>query len=108
MSREALPTAVPVLAVLGLALLLLCTLPAVRAQQRLGREHARLRAETRATEAEVERLRREVRDGTTQQHLRIRATRELLHRGGRYIEARDRRLGRGPVEVVAAEADETR
>ncbi len=94
MAREPLPTAVPVLAALGLAILLLCTLPAVRAQQHLAREHARLREETRATAAEVERLRRELRDGTTQHYLRVRATRELLHRGVGYIEARDRRLGR--------------
>ena len=94
MSRESLPPAVPVLAALGLAILLLATLPAVRAQQQLANEHRRLRAQTRATAAEVERLRHELRDGTTQHYLRVRATRELLHRGARYIEERDRRLGR--------------
>ena len=94
MTRDALPSAVPVLAALGLAILLLCTLPAVRAQQHLAREHARLQAETRASAAEVERLRRELRDGRTQHYLRVRATRELLHRGAGYIAERDRRLGR--------------
>lgn len=108
MTQQPLPVAVPVLAALGLAILLLCTLPAVRAQQRLEREHARLRAQMRAATAEVERLRRELRDGTTQRYLRIRATRELLHRGGRYIEARDRRLGRGPAGAVASTADGSR
>lgn len=95
-ARDALPTAVPVLAALGLAILLLCTLPAVRAQQHLERKHGRLRAETEAAAQEVERLRQELRNGTTQRYLRVRATNELLHRGAHYIETRDRKLGRGP------------
>lgn len=95
MTRERLPPAVTVLGTLGLAILALCTLPAVRAHQGLVAEHARLRGETRAVAQEVERLRQELRDGQTQRYLRVRATHELLHRGGAYIDARDRRLGRG-------------
>ena len=96
MPRVSLPSAVPLLAALGLAILVLCTWPAVRTQQRLEQEARRLRAETRAAEAEVERLQRELRDGTTQHYLRVRARQELLRRGSRYVEERDERLGRKP------------
>ncbi len=94
MTREPLPTAVPLLAALGLALLALCTVPAVRSQQRLEREHARLQAQTQDAEAELDRLHRELRDRTPERYVRTRATRDLLHQGARYVEERDRRLGR--------------
>lgn len=90
-----LPHAVPLLATLGLAVLCLCTLPAVRKQQRLEREHARLEQRTHEVVAEVERLRRELRDGEQQGYLRVKATRALLHGGADYIRARDARLRGG-------------
>lgn len=89
------PHAVPVLAVLGLAVLCLCTLPAVRTQQRLEREHTQLEERTQEMAAEVERLRRELRDGTQQGYLRVKATRALLHGGADYIRTRNARLRRG-------------
>jgi hypothetical protein len=94
MNSAPLPPAVPLLAALGLALLALCTVPAVRSQQRLEREHARLQAETQNAEAELDRLHQELRNGTPERYVRIRATRDLLHHGATYIEERDRRLGR--------------
>ena len=89
-----LPAAVPLLAGLGLALLCVCTLPAVHAQRRLERDHARAARETREAEARVERLRRELGSGAQQRYLRIKAASTLLHRGAGYIEARDARLRR--------------
>lgn len=88
----ALPHAVPVLALLGLAVLCLCTLPAMRKQQRLEREHARLEQRTQDVTTDVERLRRELRDGAQQGYLRVKATRALLHAGADYIRTRDARL----------------
>ena len=87
-----LPAAVPLLAALGLAILVLCTLPAVHAQRHLERDHARVAAETREAEARVQRLRQELSSGARQQYLRIKATQTLLHRGERYIRERDARL----------------
>jgi len=80
---------------LGLAVLCLCTLPAVRNQQRLEREHARLEQRTQEVVAQVERLRRELRDGEEQAYLRVKATRALLHAGADYIRTRDARLSAG-------------
>jgi len=88
----AVPHAVPLLAALGLAVLCLCTLPAVRKQQRLQREHARLEQRTQRAASDVERLRRELRDGAEQAYLRRKATQALLHRGARYVPTRDLRL----------------
>lgn len=85
----------PLLAALGLAVLCLCMLPAVRKQQRLQREYVRLEQRTRESTAEVERLRRELRDGSEQAYLRRKATQELLHRGARYLPTRNLRLERG-------------
>ena len=99
---DRLPGAVSLLAVLGLAILCLCTIPAVRTQQRLDREHAALRASTQALAGEVERLRRELRDGDEQTYLRTRATRALLHNGARYLERRDARYPRAHLPPVPA------
>jgi len=89
-----LPHAVPLLAALGLAVLCLCMLPAVRKQQRLERDYARLEQRAHETSAAVERLRRELRDGAEQEYLRIKATRALLHSGAGYLRDRDRRQKR--------------
>jgi hypothetical protein len=88
------PPAVPVMAGLGLAVLFFYTLPAVRTQHRVEQDHRRLQRQVRAAEAEIGRLRRELRAGPEQAYLRIKATRDLLHRGTRYLRGRDRRLGR--------------
>lgn len=93
-ARSRLPRAVAPLALLGLAVLVFYTLPAVRKQHRLERDHARLERSVRATEAEVERLRRELRGGGRQPYLRIKATRDLMHEGATYIQERDAKLGR--------------
>jgi cytochrome c-type biogenesis protein CcmH/NrfG len=89
-----LPRAVPLLALLGLAILFFCTLPAVRAQDRLQHEHARLREQVEAAEAEIGRLSQQLRGGATQSYLRIKARQDLLHGGADYIRERDARLGR--------------
>ncbi len=82
----------PLLALLGLAVLLLCTLPAVRTQQRLEREHARLKREVHDAQQDVERLRRELRGGAKQSYLRIKATNDLMHKGSLYLPSRDAAL----------------
>jgi hypothetical protein len=89
-----LPRIVPLLAGLGLAVLFLCTLPAVRKHQELERDYERLLRQTQAAEAGVQRLSRELRDGPEQAYLRIKATRALLHSGATYLQERDKRLGR--------------
>lgn len=91
-AAQALPAAVPLMAALGLAILIFCALPAAHAQRRLERDHARVALETRKVEQRVERLERELRSGTQQRYLRIKATRTLLHRGAEYIQQRDARL----------------
>ncbi|MDA1195937.1 MAG: hypothetical protein O2894_12230 [Planctomycetota bacterium] len=96
--ERGLPATAPLLGALGLAVLALCTLPAVRAQERLDAPRDRL--ETRAVEVEIERLQREVREGTSAHYARTRSTRDLLHRGASYLETRDQRL-----EQRAAAAD---
>ena len=93
-TSDGIPQAVPLLAVLGLAILCLCTIPAMRKQQRLDRDHTRLRQETQAVAGEVERLRRQLRDGAEQAYLRTKATRALQHKGARYVEQRDARYPR--------------
>jgi hypothetical protein len=90
-TRETFPPAVPLLAVLGLAILCLCTIPAIHKQQRLEREHTGLQRRAQAAAAEVERLRRELRDGAEQEYLRTKATRALLYNGMSYIARRDAR-----------------
>jgi hypothetical protein len=96
----ALPRAVVWLATLGLAVLCLCTLPAVGAHQRLVREHARLRQATQEAERRVERLRRELGElgelgeSGRPDYLRAKATRALLDRGATYLRDRDLALGR--------------
>ncbi len=85
----------PLLAALGLTVLVLCTLPAVHAQRQLERDHARVARETREVEERVQRLRRELDRGARQDYLRIKATRTLLHRGSTYIRDRDAKLGKG-------------
>jgi type VI protein secretion system component VasK len=79
---------VPLLAALGLVILVLCTVPAVRAQQRLDREHARLAREARQAEDDVEHLRRELRDSGNRRWLARKATRALLRQGPRYLQER--------------------
>lgn len=91
-AAAALPGAVPLLAALGLAILVLCTLPAIHAQRNLERDHARVAKETREAEARVQRLRQELSSGARQRYLRIKATQELLHRGAQYIRERDAKL----------------
>jgi len=85
---------VPLLALLGLAVLVFYTLPAVRRQHRLEREHSRLEQNVRASEGDVERLRRELRGGTQEGYLRTKATRDLMERGAHYVRERDATLGR--------------
>jgi len=89
-----LPPGVPLLAALGLAVLCLCTLPAMHAQRALERDHSRVLQETREAEQHVERLQRELRSGPAQHYLQIQATRTLLHEGANYIRERDARLAR--------------
>lgn len=91
-ARSPLPGGVPLLAALGLAVLVLCTLPAVNAQQRLEKRRARLEQRTQEAAAGVERLHRELRDGAAQAYLKTKATRALLHNGAAYLERRDRCL----------------
>ena len=87
-----LPGVVPLLAALGLAVLCLCTLPAVNAQQRLEKRRARLAHQTHEAARVVEGLHRELRDGAAQTYLRTKATRALLHSGATYLQRRDRCL----------------
>lgn len=87
-----LPGGVPLLAALGLAVLCLCTLPAVNAQQRLEKRRARLEKSTEEAAQRVERLHRELRDGAAQTYLRTKATRALLHNGAAYLRRRTRCL----------------
>jgi len=87
-----LPPAVPLLAALGLGVLLLCTVPAVHAQRQLEGDHARAARDVRQAEERVESLRRELDRGAEAGYLRIKATRTLLHRGATYIRDRDEQL----------------
>ena len=91
-----LPGGVPLLAALGLAVLVLCTLLAVNAQQRLEKRRARLEQRTQEAAEGVERLHRELRDGAAQAYLRTKATRALLHNGAAYLQRRERCLQQQP------------
>ena len=100
-----LPYAVPLLAALGLAVLVLSAVPAVSSQQRLQREQARLEREAAEIEVQLDGLRRELRDGHARRYLHIKATRALLHRGASYIQERDLRLdAQARARAAAAEA----
>ena len=89
-----LPYAVPLLAALGLLILVVSAVPAVGSQQRLERERARLERDARQIEHHLDSLRRELNDGRARRYRRIKATRALLHRGASYIRERDARLRR--------------
>ena len=89
---EGLGRASPLLAALGLVVLMLCTVPAIAEHKRLLAEHARARATTEATEEALARLRRELRDDATQRYLRVRARERLAWHGRTYLKRRDARL----------------
>ena len=102
---QALAPGVTLLSLLGLAILCLCTIPAVSKQQRLEREHTRLREHTQALAGDVERLRRELHDDAEQAYLRKKATRALLHQGSGYVLQRDARFGAARVEATGPQTD---
>ncbi len=84
--RTPLPGIVPVLAIVGLVVLVFCTLPAVLEHQELEREHALLEQKAREAQDALERRRRELKAGQAQQFPRIKATRALLSQGKHYLE----------------------
>ena len=84
--------AVPLLALLGLAVLLFCTLPAIAEHRRLLRDHARLTQETQTVEARLTQLRRELRDAQTLGYLRMRAAKRLAWDGQHYLARRNAEL----------------
>jgi len=93
--------AVPALAVLGLFVLLFCTLPAIAEHRRLLDDHARLQRETHAIEERLARWRRETRDAWTLGYLRMLEAKRLAWNGQRYLETRD-------AELAAAAAARTK
>lgn len=96
--------AVPLLSLLGLAVLLFCTLPAIGEHQRLLRDHARLTRETQAVEARLSQLRREMRDAQTLGYLRMRAAKRLDWDGQHYLARRDAELAAAAAAAAAAQA----
>ncbi len=95
-TRDAAPPlgrAVPLLAVLGLFILLFATLPAITEHRRLLTDHARLLRETEAVEARLERWRRETRDAQTLGYLRLAESKRLAWNGRQYLARRDAALG---------------
>jgi hypothetical protein len=96
--------AVPLLALLGLAVLLFCTLPAISEHRRLLRDHERLTRETQAVEGRLSQLRREVRDAQTLGYLRMRAAKRLAWDGQHYLARRDVELAAAAAAAVARQA----
>ncbi len=89
-ARSPLPRAVPVLALIALALLGFYAVPAVAEHGRLVEEHAELERRAHEAQALLDQRRRELRAarrGTTSPR---RAEKELLGAGSRYIESRSR------------------
>ena len=74
-----LPRWVVGVALVGLFVLGVSTVPAVMRRARLARDHAQLRCETVAQERELRRLERELRAALRDSYARERALRALLH-----------------------------
>ena len=85
-----LPAAVPLLALLALAVLGFYAVPAVVEHRRLEREHASLEQKAGDAQALLERRRRELRAGWLHTDSSERATRELLNQGAHYLSSRRR------------------
>ncbi len=91
-TRRPLPTAVVLIAVVGLMVLCLCTIPAVLRQQRLARAHERLLEDTRKAESTVTALHRRYGELTRSDYLLRRSRRHLLFQGTTYIARRNKVL----------------
>lgn len=93
--------AVPLLAALGLIVLLATTLPAIAEHRRLLGQHAQLVRETEAVEARLAAWRSQVRDAETLGYLRMRTVKHMAYDGLQYRARRERELaaGQGAVET---------
>lgn len=80
----------PILALIGLAILGFYGVPAVVEHDRLERDHARLEHQAHEAQALLERRRRELRDARRNETTSKRAYLELMGEGGDYLASRKR------------------